>query len=202
MKTGPVCAGVASCTVPADAKLDLTNNEAVFAVCIRLGLPLPQAGLTSATRCLRNCALTGRLMGPRAELDEATVSESIMTGRHFLGCAACRTYCRHNGVVQAQTWRFTISSDRRCASPDAHAIWGAIMLAGRATRTGTPMDRRGEARTQGPKIAFDVGIVGTSIFFWKSVSLPTPQRRRPALARRPPQGPCVGTSKYDNSQDY
>jgi hypothetical protein len=24
-----------------------------------------------------------------------------MTGRHFLGCAACGTYCRHNGVVQA-----------------------------------------------------------------------------------------------------
>ena len=39
-------------------------------------------------------------MGPRAELEEATVSESIMTGRHFLGCAACGTYCRHNGVVQ------------------------------------------------------------------------------------------------------
>jgi hypothetical protein len=59
------CAGVASCTraVPADAnlKLDLTNNEAVFAVCIRLGLPLP--GLISTSRCLRNCAL----MGPRAE---------------------------------------------------------------------------------------------------------------------------------------
>ena len=50
-------AGVASCTVPTDAKLDLTNNEAVFAVCIRLGLPLPR--LTSATRCLRNCALIG-----------------------------------------------------------------------------------------------------------------------------------------------
>ena len=80
------CAGVASCTVPTDAKLDLTNNEAVSAVCIRLGLPLP--GLTSATRCLRNCAL----MGPRAELDEATVSASILTGRHFLGCAACGTY--------------------------------------------------------------------------------------------------------------
>ncbi len=81
------CAGVASCTVPADAKLDLTNNEAVFAVCqcIRLGLPLP--GPTSAPRCLRNCAL----MGPRAELDEATVSESIMTGtgRHFLGALRC-----------------------------------------------------------------------------------------------------------------
>ena len=60
------CAGVASCTVPTDAKLDLTNNEAVFAVCIRLGLPLP--GLTPATRCLRNCAL----MGPRAELEEGT----------------------------------------------------------------------------------------------------------------------------------
>ncbi len=95
------CAGVASCTVPSDAKLDLTNDEAVFAVCqctgIRLGLPLP--GLTSAPRCLRNCAL----MGPRAELDEATVSESTMTGtgRHFLGCAACGTYCRHSGVVQA-----------------------------------------------------------------------------------------------------
>jgi hypothetical protein len=91
------CAGVASCTVPTDAKLDLTNNEAVtvFAVCtgIRLGLPLP--GPTSATRCLRNCAL----MGPRAELDEATVSESIMTGRHFLGCAACGTYCRSVGIT-------------------------------------------------------------------------------------------------------
>ncbi len=74
-----------------------------FAVCIRLGLPLLVPGLTSATRCLWNCAL----MGPRAELDEleatVTVSESIMTGslRHFLGCAACGTYCRHNGVVQA-----------------------------------------------------------------------------------------------------
>ncbi len=30
------CADVASCTVPTDAKLDLSNNEAVFAVCIRL----------------------------------------------------------------------------------------------------------------------------------------------------------------------
>jgi hypothetical protein len=56
------CAGVVSCTVPADAKLDLTNNEAVFAVtvCIRLGLPLP--GLTSAARCLRNCALMGPIL--------------------------------------------------------------------------------------------------------------------------------------------
>ncbi len=34
-----------------------------------------------------------------AELDEATVSESIMTGRRFLGCAACGTYFRHNGMV-------------------------------------------------------------------------------------------------------
>ncbi len=37
-------------------------------------------------------------------MDEATVSEIIiMTGRHFLSCAACGTYCRpgHNGVVQA-----------------------------------------------------------------------------------------------------
>jgi hypothetical protein len=107
------CAGAGSCTVPTDAKLDLTNNEAVFAVCIRLGLPLP--GRTSATRCLWNCAA---LMGPRAELDEATVSESIMTGRHFLGCAACGTYCRHNGVVQAlhDFVRLEIASPAR----DAH----------------------------------------------------------------------------------
>jgi hypothetical protein len=26
-------------------------------------------------------------MGPGAELEEGTVSESVMTGRHFLGCA-------------------------------------------------------------------------------------------------------------------
>jgi hypothetical protein len=32
-------------------------------------------------------------------------------------------------------------------------------------------------------------VVEMIFFFWKSVSLPTPQRRRPALARRPPQGP-------------
>jgi hypothetical protein len=50
---------------------------------IRLGLPLP--GLTPATRFLRNCAL----MGPRAELDEATVSESILTGLQTLPRLRC-----------------------------------------------------------------------------------------------------------------
>ena len=40
-------------------------------------------------------------------------------------------------------------------------MWAAIMLAGRAPRTGTLMDRCGEARTQGAKIAFDVGMMGS-----------------------------------------
>jgi hypothetical protein len=35
------------------------------------------------------------VLGPRAELDEGTVSESIVTGRHFLGCAACGAYRRY-----------------------------------------------------------------------------------------------------------
>jgi hypothetical protein len=138
------CAGVASCTVPADAKLDLTNNGAVFAVCIRLGLPLP--GLTSAPRCLRNCAL----MGPRAELDEADTPSAALP----VGLIAS---------VGITVWyeRSRISSDWRCASPDAHAMWGAIMLAGRAPRTGTPMDRCGGPGSPhtGAKIAVDVGIV-------------------------------------------
>ena len=98
-----------------------------------------------------NCAR----MGPRAELEEAAVSESIRTGGHFLGCAACGTYCRHNGAVQTLHDFFRSTGDAQ-ASPDARALWGAIMSAGRATRTDTPMDRCGEARTQ---IAFDVGIV-------------------------------------------
>ena len=42
-------------------------------------------------------------MGPRTELDEGTVSESIMTGSHFLGCAACGTYRRHGCVCVVQT---------------------------------------------------------------------------------------------------
>ncbi len=145
------CAGVASCTVPTDAKLDLTNNEAVSAVCIRLGLPLP--GLTSATRCLRNCAL----MGPRAELDEATESESIITGRHFLGCAACGTYCRQNGVVQALHDFFRLemcfSESGRTRTVGEQKCWQAGQLGPvhRWTGVGKPAHRG--------KIAFDVGIV-------------------------------------------
>ena len=143
------CAGVASCTVPTDAKLDLTNNEAVFAVCIRLGLPLP--GLTSATRCLRNCAL----MGPRAELDDATVSESIMTGRHFLGCAACGTYCRHNGLVQTLHDFFRLEM---CFSGRTRNVGSNYV--GRQGNSDRYTDGQvwGSPHT-GAKIAFDVGIV-------------------------------------------
>ena len=140
---------MASCTVPTDAKLDLTNNEAVFAVCIRLGLSLP--GLTSAARCLRNCAL----MGPRAELDEATVSESILTGRHFLGCAACGTYCRHNGVVQALHDFFRLEM---CFSGRTRTVGSNYV--GRQGTSDRYTDGQvwGSPHT-GAKIAFDVGIV-------------------------------------------
>jgi hypothetical protein len=58
--------------------------------------------------------------------------------------------------------RSTISSDWRWASPDARALWGAIMLAGRAPWTGTPMDRCGEARTQEPKLLL-MGHSGTQL---------------------------------------
>jgi hypothetical protein len=139
------CAGVASCTVPTDAKLDLTNNEAVFAVCIRLGLPLP--GQTSATRCPRNCAL----MGPRAELDEATVSGSIITGRHYLGCAACGTYCWHNGVVQAlhDFFRLEMCFSGRTRNVGSNYV-GRQGNSDRYTDGQVPV---------GAKITFDVGIV-------------------------------------------
>jgi hypothetical protein len=143
------CAGVASCTVPTDAKLDLTNNEAVFAVCIRLGLPLP--GLTSTTRCLRNCAL----MGPRAELDEATVSESILTGRHFLGCAACGTYCRHNGVVQVLHDFFRLEM---CFSGRTRNVGSNYVGKQGTSDRYTDGQVWGSPHT-GAKIAFDVGIV-------------------------------------------
>jgi hypothetical protein len=145
------CAGVASCTVRTDAKLDLTNNEAVFAVCIRLGLPLP--GLTSATRCLRNCAL----MDQEAELDVATVNERIMTGRHFLGCAASGTYCRHNGVVLVQAlhdfFRLEMCFSGRTRNVGSNS-------AGRQGNSDRYTDGQvwGSPRT-GAKIPFDVGIV-------------------------------------------
>jgi len=94
-------------TVATFFKLDLSDVAALQAVCNRLGLALP--GLTLQTRCLRNCAL----MGPNATLDESTVRESIMTGTHFLGCASCGTYQRHNGILQVladflkREWGFT-----------------------------------------------------------------------------------------------
>ena len=142
-------AGVVSCTVPTDAKLDLTNNEAVFAVCIRLGLPLP--GLTSATRCLRNCAL----MGPRAELDDDTVSESIMTGIHFLGCPACGTYGRHNRVVQTlhDFFRLEMGFTGRTRNVGSNYV-------GRQGNSDRYTDGQvwGSPHT-GDKIAFDIGIV-------------------------------------------
>ena len=67
---------IASMTVPSFYQLDVSNIEALQSVCGRLGLILP--GLNLQTRCLRNCAL----MGPNAALEENTVRENIMTGRH------------------------------------------------------------------------------------------------------------------------
>jgi hypothetical protein len=50
------------------------------------------------------------VLGPRAELDEGTVSESIMTGRHLLGCAACgayRRYTERHGTGQVRSGNMT-----------------------------------------------------------------------------------------------
>ncbi len=97
------------------------------------------------------------MMGPRAELDEATVSESIMTGRHFLGCAACGTYCRHSGVVQAlrdffrlEMWFSGLGRTRNVGSN----------YVGRQGNSDRYTDGQvwGSSHT-GAKIAFDVGIV-------------------------------------------
>jgi hypothetical protein len=102
-------------------------------------------------------------MGPRAELDEATVSESIMTGRHFLGCAACGIYRRHNGGVQALHDFFRLEM---CLSG----------LVGRTRTVGSSYvgkqgnsDRYTDGQVWGSphigaKIAFDVGITsGTQL---------------------------------------
>ncbi len=95
-------------------------------------------------------------MGPGAELkfllDEATVGESIMTGRHFLGCAACGTYCRHNGVVQALHDFFRLGLEM-CFSGRTRNVGSNLICwqAGQLGHTGTLMDRCEEARTQGPK---------------------------------------------------
>ena len=128
---------------------ELDQQRGSVRVCIRLGLPLP--GLTPATRCLRNCAL----MGPGAELDEATVSESILTGRHFLGCAACGTYCRHNGAVQTlhDFFRLEMGFSGRTRTVGSNYV-------GRQGTSDRYTDGQvwGSPHT-GAQIAFDVGIV-------------------------------------------
>ena len=100
-------------------------------------------------------------MGPRAELDdpEATVSESTMTlaGRHFLGCASCGTYCRHNGVVQALHDFFRLGLEI-CFSGRTRNVGSNYV--GRQGNSDRYADGRvwGSPHT-GAKIAFDVGIM-------------------------------------------
>ena len=141
--------GVASMTVATFFKLDLSDVAALQAVCNRLGLALP--GLTPQTRCLRNCAL----MGPNTTLDESTVRESIMTGIHFLGCASCGTYQRHNGILQVlagflkREWGFT--------SCDSTMHGNHVGSSGTSERY-TDGQFHGSPHTQN-KIAVDVSVV-------------------------------------------
>ncbi len=97
-----------------------------------------------------------------AELDEATVSESIMTGRHFLGCAACGTYCRHNGMVQALHDFFRLET-RMCFSGRTRNVtvgsnYVQVGRQGNSDRYTGQVWGAGSPHT-GAKIPFDVGIV-------------------------------------------
>jgi hypothetical protein len=95
-------------------------------------------------------------------LDEATVSESILTGRHFLGCAACGTYCRHNGVVQAlhDFFRLEMCFSGRTLSPGPRNVPVGSSYVRRQGNSDRYTDGQvwGSPHT-GAKIAFDVGIV-------------------------------------------